>query len=243
MLNGFDPSSGQNVDALASGAVSLASGYYTQQDWSDGTNAFVRADAVAPGAGQIFYYTSASYPDFRITAPSADQGGNSLTTSNNAGTSYTASSADGLRFGLSSGAAVRSISMTIDFGSYDTTLATFDGSVMSPSAAALTVSQLLTNESATVTFKLSDNSTVSQTGVGDSTTETDGLDFAFAFTAPSGLTIDSVTVAKNVTAGSNALSVIDDISFSSISVIPEPASLTAMGMAGLAILARRRMAK
>ncbi len=87
----------------------------------------------------------------------------------------------------------------------------------------------------TITAKFSDNTTAALSSSQPKVTTTGNGDTFYGFTAPAGLSIKSLTVSMAPTQAKTVL--MDDLAFITI---PEPASTGVIGLASLALLARRR---
>ena len=129
------------------------------------------------------------------------------------------------------------ITLTIDFGTYDSNAGTFDSNVASVAAAAFTLQgggdQWGELENVTAVFK-TDAGAVLSTLVYSGTTSTSYYGYQ-----SNAVNIGSIEVTFDFKDGGDGPLGLDDIATSQIA-IPEPASLALMGLGGTLLLSRRR---
>lgn len=253
--NAIDPSGSQTVDGTttASGSYVLtpAETLEARSDFraihvftNNGGSIITQSSGIGTTNTEVIYFTSATMPSIQISASGnvgasigADMAYNQRTTSD--------ISAIELQ-----GASTAAYSLTLSFGSYNSTTSTFTDKVNSVAAAGFTISNAGTGTMISVAFKDASGNTLSlqtATGVTDDGTNGDvttgssaGADFYFGYQTPdNSYTISTVTITVSGSAISLGL---DDLGFTTIPV-PEPLSASFLYLGGAAAFLLRKSNK
>jgi hypothetical protein len=225
--NMIAPSAAVNVvaaNATAEATIEAVSGLSVLQDFSSFS-----------GASNIVSFTSASRPDISISGSS----GNAVTNS-----SFLTSTGSALRIQTSATGSAYTQSVTIDFGTYDSSV--FDGSNIGVAAAAFTLNSTPTYVDATAqitaTFYGVNNQVLStQTFTPVGSASNSRIYFGYESVTSSAISSIQIDIMSTAT-GAALIYGLDDLAFTGASSIPEPSTaslLIGAGALGVAMMMRR----
>lgn len=249
--NAIDPAGGQAVDTNPAGSASQA---VLEADPTFGAiqnfNTTFTGGNTFPNPQNIVNYADPALPDIALFISGTFSNGAS--TQSGAGFSsagITTSSSEGIRLRISDTASTAAtLNYLIDFG--DNSTGTFDAAANPVDKAGFTLSSIRAGHTATVEFldplgNILSTQTVVGSDAADAAGENVGLDALFAYDSdgtPAGA-ISAVRLSLTSASGSNSANLstfLDDLGFSAVVAVPEPASLSAAALAAAALLGRRR---